>query len=179
MFSQTDAYFHYVHDHEQRFRLRPGASKNHITVSLDKSKIVHNSLFILTNDSKQIIIPSSGFYEISGNFHFNLNTGNIKYNRAGINFGFIQIVSGKETFIASTRFSYKNENQEGFLNISVQPTIVYLEKDVIIAPVISSGFLDNVVLDAKLGCEKNTNNCKSFEWLIKKISDETFKQTYF
>lgn len=179
IFAQKENSFHYEHSLEQKFRFRPGTSKTFFTINLDKENIIDNSLFEINSETTKIIIPSAGFYEVSGKFHFNLNTGNINYSRAGINFGFIQIVDKKETYIAATRFSYKKENQEGFQNVFIQPTIVYLEKGVVLAPAISVGLLDKVILNAVLACEEEDKKCTTFEWTIKKISNEVFKQQYF
>lgn len=177
--AQEYAFFHYESKLEQYFKFHPGASKKILYVNMDRNDIVFNSLFDLDEKTTQLIIPISGFYEISGYFHFDLRTGNVKNSRAGINFGFVQIQNGIEDYIAGTRISYTETNQDGFLDIYIDPTIVYLEKGVIIAPVMSTGLLDKPIVNAYLGCERTNKDCIAFQWSLKRISNEASSQKYF
>lgn len=170
---------HYKTNAHQIFRLRPGTEKTFHYVKMDKADMVQNTLFMVNDTTKKLMIPQDGFYEISAMFHFNPNTSNIKYNRGGINFGIVQVSEGNEQYIAATRKSFDKENQSEYSTIIVQPTIVYLQKDVVVAPAISAGLLANVLLAAEIGCEKKNKNCTSFEWTIKRISNEKAFQKYF
>lgn len=179
MHSQSYSYFLYESSANQYFRFHPGASKKMLYVNMDRNDIVFNSIFNIDERTSKLIIPSSGFYEISGYYHFNLNTGNVKNSRAGINFGFVQIKSGIEEYIASKRVSYTENTQNLYSDIYIHPTIVYLEEGVVIAPAVSTGLLDKPIVNGHIGCEKNNKDCISLKWSLKKISNETNSQKYF
>lgn len=177
--AQEYAYFHYESSNEQYFKFHPGANKKFMYVNIDRNDILFNSLFEIDNKTQKLIIPVSGFYEVSGYLHFDLRTGNLKNARAGMNFGFVQIKNGIEEYIAGTRISYTEKNQDVFMDIYIDPTIIYLEQGVIVAPAISTGLLDKPILNAYLGCEKNTKDCTAFQWSLKRISNEESSQKYF
>lgn len=177
--AQDYAFFHYESSKGQYFKFHPGANKKFLYVKLDRNDIEFNSIFDINESTQKLIIPVSGYYEISGRYHFDLRTGNVKNSRAGINFGFVQIKNGIEEYIAATRISYTEYNQDGFMNIYIDPTIVYLEQGVVIAPAISTGLLDKPIVNAYLGCKTNETNCTAFEWSLKRISNEASSQKYF
>ena len=177
--AQEYAFFHYESSKEQYFKFHPGANKKFLYVNLDRNDIIFNSLFEIDANTQKLIIPQNGYYEISGYFHFDLRTGNLKNSRAGMNFGFVQIKNGVEEYIAGTRISYTENNQDVFMDIYIDPTIIYLEQGVVIAPAISTGLLDKPILNAFLGCKNNTKECTAFEWSLKRISNEESSQKYF
>lgn len=177
--AQNYLFFHYESSHQQYFKFHSGANKKMLYVNMDRNDIVFNTLFEINESTKKLIIPQSGFYELSGFYRFNLNTGNINGTRAGINFGFVQIKSGIEEYIAGTRISYTNKTQDQFLDVHIYPTIIYLDEGVVIAPVLSTGLLDKPIVNAEIGCPKSDKNCISFKWSLKKISDEASQQKYF
>jgi|GEM_PF-1233015 len=170
--------FHYKTRNSQTFRIRPGTEKTFHYVSMDKKDIVENTLFSIDNETKKLVIPENGFYEISGSFRFNPSTSNIRYNRGGLNFGIVGINAGVEQYVAATRKSFDKDDQDDFSIIVVYPTIVYLQKDVVVAPAISAGLIGNVLLGCELGCGKQ-KSCTSFEWKIKRISNEEGHQKYY
>lgn len=163
----------------QIFRIRPGTEKIFHYIKMDKEHIKKNSLFKIDSETQKLIIPINGFYEISASFNFNPNTSKIKNNRGGLNFGIVQISENQEVYIASTRKSFQKEDQDCFSRITLNPTIVYLQKDMIVAPAISSGLIANVLLGSEIGCDKKDKNCTSFEFKIKLISNENGGQKYF
>lgn len=170
--------FHYRSKNAQTFRIRPGTDKTFHYVHMDKKDIVENSLFTIDDTAKKLIIPQNGFYEISALFRFNPSTSNIKYNRGGLNFGIVVISEGVEQYAAATRKSFNKENQDQFSIVRVYPTIVYLQKDMVVAPAISSGLIGNVLLGCELGCGRQ-KSCISFEWELKQISNEEGHQKYY
>jgi len=163
----------------QTFNIRPGTDKFFHYIKMDKKDIVSNSLFVIDEQTQKLVIPENGYYEISASFYFNPSTSVIKYNRAGVNFGIVQINQNVETYVAATRMSFDQDNQDMFSKIEIHPTIVYLEKDSAIAPAISSGLLGNVLLGCQLGCPKKEKNCTSFSMNIKLISDQDGFQRYY
>lgn len=170
--------FHYSTANPQTFRIRPGTDKTFHYVNMDRKDIVENSLFNIDDKAKKLIIPQNGFYEISALFRFNPSTSNIKYNRGGLNFGIVAINAGVEQYVAATRKSFNKDNQDEFSIVKVYPTIVYLQKDIVLAPAISAGLIGNVLLGCELGCGKR-KPCVSFEWKIKQISNEEGHQKYY
>jgi len=167
--AQSKAEFYYTHSKSQVFNFKPKNATFFNWINLNSKEVKTNSLFVIPTDFKRLIIPESGYYEISGSFNFNLNVDNLHYSRAGINFGFIQIQNNREAFVAATRFSFTNENQKTFQNIKIKPTVVYLERNTFLAPAISSGLLDKVLYNSFLGCEPKESDCISFEWKVIKI----------
>lgn len=176
-FSQES--FSYKTHKQQVFNIRPGADKVFHYIKMDKQDIVSNSLFVIDENTQKLVIPENGFYEITASFHFNPSTSVIKFNRGGVNFGVVQIAEGVEQYVAATRKSFDQDNQDLFSRIEVYPTIVYLTKDAVIAPAISSGLLGNPLLSSVLGCPRKDKNCVSFSMNIKLISDEDSFQRYY
>lgn len=176
-FSQES--FSYKTNKQQTFNIRPGAEKVFHYIKMDKQHIVNNTLFVIDENTQKLIIPENGFYEIEASFHFNPSTSVIKFNRGGVNFGVVQIAEGVEQYVAATRKSFDQDNQDKFSRIEVYPTIVYLQKDAVIAPAISSGLLANVLLGCEIGCTRKNKNCVSFSMNIKLISDEDGFQRYY
>lgn len=170
--------FSYKTNQQQTFNLRVGQKTFHY-VKMDKKDIVHNTLFVIDDATDRLIIPENGFYEITASFHFNPSTSVIKYNRGGVNFGVVQISDNNEQYIAATRQSFDQDNQDLFSRITVYPTIVYLQQGVVIAPAISSGLIGNVLLSCVLGCDRKNKDCVSFSMNIKLISDEDAYQKYY
>lgn len=170
--------FSYKTNQQQTFNLRVGQKIFHY-VKMDKKDIVHNTLFVIDDATDRLIIPENGFYEITASFHFNPSTSVIKYNRGGVNFGVVQISDNNEQYIAATRQSFDQDNQDLFSRITVYPTIVYLQQGVVIAPAISSGLIGNVLLSCVLGCDRKHKDCVSFSMNIKLISDEDAYQKYY
>lgn len=170
--------FHYKTRNSQTFRIRPGTDKTFHYVHMEKKDIVENSLFSIDDATKKLVIPKSGYYELSAMFRFNPSTSNIRYNRGGLNFGIVGINEGIEQYVAATRKSFNKDNQDAFSVVVVYPTIVYLPKDTAVAPAISAGLIGNVLLGCELGCGKQ-KSCVSFEWKIKQISDEEGYQKYY
>lgn len=177
--SQEYNFFFYESKKEQNFRLHPGRSDQLHYVYMDKGDIKYNTLFEISDETKRLVIPKDGFYEIEGRFSFNMNTGNLKGAKAGINFGFVKIGLANEVYIAATRFSFEENNQNQYIEIPVYPTIVYLEKGSVLAPAISSGLLNKPIVNAHLGCEKTAESCTALKWSLKFISDDTFQQKYY
>lgn len=177
-FAQTPR-FHYKTNNSQIFRIRPGTHKIFHYVQMRKEDIVENSLFVIDEETRKIRIPNDGFYEITASFYFNPSTSHIKFNRGGINFGIVRIAEEGEQYIAATRKSFNKDNQDKFSKITVYPTIVYLQKDAVLAPAISSGLIGNVLLGCELGCNKKNEKCVSFEWNIQLISNEKGYQKYY
>jgi|SRR5690554_38721 len=171
--------FYYRTSDHQSFRIRPGTHHTFHYIQLDRGQIATNTLFEIDNATKKLIIPQNGFYEITATFHFNPHTSTIKNNRGGVNFGIVQISEDLEQYVAATRKSFNEDNQDGFSTIKVYPTIVYLQEGVAVAPAINSGLMGNVLLGCEIGCEKKNKNCTSFEWYIKRISDEDAYQKYY
>lgn len=163
----------------QTFRIRPGTEKIFHYIKMNKADIKRNTLFKIDEDSKKLVIPKNGYYEISAFFNFNPSTSNIKNNRGGLNFGMVQVTENQEIYIASVRKSFNKENQDIYSHINLLPTIVYLQKDMVIAPAISSGLIGNVLLGCELGCDKKDKGCTSFQFKIKLISNESGSQKYF
>ncbi|HUH25128.1 MAG TPA: hypothetical protein VLY87_00745 [Flavobacterium sp.] len=161
------------------FKIHRGTDKIFHYLKIDRAQIVTNTLFEIEETTKKLTIPQDGFYEIKATFHFNPNTSLIKNNRGGVNFGIVQISEENEQYVAATRKSFDKDNQMEFSTITVYPTIVYLQKDVVVAPAVSSGLIGNVLLGCEIGCEKKNKNCTSFEWEIKLISSEKAYQKYF
>lgn len=170
--------FHYRTNNSQTFRIRPGTDKTFHYVNMDRKDIVENSLFDIDDTAKKFIIPQNGFYEISALFRFNPSTSNIRYNRGGLNFGIVVISEGVEQYVAATRKSFSKDNQDRFSVVRVYPTIVYLQKDMVVAPAVSAGLIGNVLLGCELGCGRQ-KSCISFEWKIKQISNEEGHQKYY
>lgn len=171
--------FQYKTSDQQFFKIHRGTDKTFHYIKIDRGQIVSNTLFEIEETTTKLAIPQDGFYEIKATFHFNPNTSLIKNNRGGINFGIVQISEGNEQYIAATRKSFDESNQMIFSTITVYPTIVYLQKDVVVAPAISSGLIGNVLLGCEIGCEKKNKNCTTFEWEIKLISSEKAYQKYY
>ncbi|WKW46232.1 hypothetical protein P3875_10700 [Myroides sp. JBRI-B21084] len=171
--------FHYQGNATQFFNLRPGTDKTFHYIQMNKAHIIKNTLFAIDEKTEKLLIPESGYYEISASFQFNPSTSVIKYSRAGVNFGIVQIASGIEQYVAATRKSYDQENQDDFSIIKVHPTIVYLEKDAVVAGAISAGLLSNPLLSCELGCPKKKKECVSFSFTIKLISDGEGFQRYY
>ncbi len=171
--------FTYKTSKQQTFNIRPGTDKTFHYLKMDKQEIVSNTLFVINEDTKKLTIPENGYYEISASFNFNPSTSVIKFNRGGVNFGIVQISENNEIYVAATRKSFDQDNQDLFSRIDVHPTIVYLQKDVVIAPAISSGLIGNVLLGCVLGCERKNKNCISFSMNIKLISSEDGFQRYY
>lgn len=178
-FGYSQPQFYYKTSDHQSFRIRPGTEKTFHYINLDRAQIVTNSMFVIDNSTKKLIIPENGFYEITATFNFNPHTSTIKNNRGGVNFGIVQISENLEQFIAATRKSFNGDNQDGFSIIKVYPTIVYLQAGVAVAPAINSGLMGNALLGCEIGCEKRNKNCTSFEWYIKLISKEDAYQKYY
>jgi len=176
-FSQES--FSYKTHKQQFFNLRPGTDKTFHYVKMDKQEIVSNTLFVIDETTQKLTIPENGYYEISASFHFNPNTSVIKFNRGGVNFGVVQIAEGVEQYVAATRKSFDQKNQDEFSRIEVYPTIVYLQKDAVVAPAISAGLLGNVLLSCEIGCNRKNKNCTSFSMNIKLISDQDGFQRYY
>jgi hypothetical protein len=174
----TQHTFVYKSNTQQTFNLRVGQTAFQY-VKMDKKDIVRNTLFDINDDTKKLVIPENGFYEISASFHFNPSTSVIKFNRGGVNFGIVQISENNETYVAATRKSFDQDNQDKFSRIIVYPTIVYLQKDVVIAPAISTGLIGNVLLSCVLGCDRKNKDCTAFSMEIKLISDEDAYQKYY
>ena len=170
--------FSYKTNQQQTFNLRVGQKTFHY-VKMDKKDIVHNTLFVIDDATDRLIIPEHGFYEITAFFHFNPSTSDIKYKRGAVNFGVVQISDNNEQYIAATRQSFDQDNQDLFSRITVYPTIVYLQQGVVIAPAISSGLIGNVLLSCVLGCDRKNKDCVSFSMNIKVISDEDAYQKYY
>lgn len=163
----------------QTFRIRPGTEKIFHYIKMNKADIKINSLFAIDNESQKLVIPVSGYYEISASFNFNPSTSIIKNKRGGLNFGVVQIAENQEIYVASVRKSFNKENQDVFNRITLIPTIVYLQKDMNIAPAISSGLISTAFLGSELGCDKKDKNCTSFQLKVKLISNESGSQKYF
>jgi len=171
--------FQYKTNQQQTFNLRVGMHKTFHYVKMDKQDIVKNDLFEIDEKTQKLVIPENGFYEISASFNFNPSTSVIKFNRGGVNFGIVQISDNNEQYVAATRKSFDKDNQDMFSRIEVYPTIVYLQKGVVIAPAVNSGLIGNVLLGCVLGCEKKNKNCTSFSMNITLISEEDAYQKYF
>lgn len=171
--------FTYKTSKQQYFNIRPGTDKIFHYLKMDKQDIVFNSLFVIDESTRKLTIPENGYYEVSASFHFNPNTSVIKFNRSGVNFGIVQIAEGVEQYIAATRKSFDQDNQDLFTRIEVYPTIVYLQKDAVVAPAISAGLLGNVLLGCEIGCNRKNKKCTSFSMNIKLISDEEGFQRYY
>lgn len=176
-FSQES--FSYKTNKQQFFNLRPGTDKTFHYLKMDKQDIVSNTLFVIDETTQKLTIPENGYYEITASFHFNPSTSVIKFNRGGVNFGIVQIFDGVEEYVAATRKSFDQDNQDQFSRIEVYPTIVYLPKDAVIAPAISAGLLGNVLLSCEIGCNRRNKNCTSFSMSIKLISDQDGFQRYY
>ena len=177
IFSQET--FLYKSNKQQFFNLRPGTDKMFHYIQMDKKDIKQNTLFVIDETTEKLVIPENGYYEISATFHFNPNTSMIKFNRGGVNFGVVQIFNGVEEYVAATRKSFDQDNQDTFSRINVHPTIVYLQKDTVVAGAISAGLLANPLLSCELGCPKKEKNCTSFAMTIKLISDQDGFQRYY
>lgn len=177
-FAQSAA-FHYKTSSQQYFRIRPGTDKFYHPINLRTQDIVTNTLFTIDENKVTFKIPEDGFYEITAMYHFNANTSNVRYNRGGVNFGIVQTIDKGGIYVAATRMSFDKSTQDKFIDIYVQPTIVYLQKDVEIYPAISSGLMANPLLGCEIGCEKKNKNCTSFEFKIKRISNEKSFQRYY
>ena len=177
IFSQET--FHYKSNKQQFFNLRPGSDKTFHYIQMDKQDITHNTLFVIDETTQKLAIPENGYYEISATFHFNPSTSVIKMNRGGVNFGIVQIAEGVVEYVAATRKSFDQDNQDEFSHIEVHPTIVYLQKDAVVAGAISAGLLANPLLSCELGCPKKKKNCVSFAMTIKLISDQDGFQRYY
>lgn len=169
-------FFYYETSMEAYFRLHPGAYKKILYIQMDRNDIVSNTLFPIDDTTKKLEIPSDGYYEIFGAISFNLNTGNIHFSRAGINFGFVKVFNQIEQYIASTRWSFTEENQNTPCVVHIPKTIVYLEKGAVIAPALSTGLLDKPIVNAHIA---PYNNEFSLQWGIKKISNEQGHQTFY
>src|SRR5690554_7929540 len=126
-FGYSQPQFYYKTSDHQSFRIRPGTEKTFHYINLDRAQIVTNSMFVIDNSTKKLIIPENGFYEITAIFNFNPHTSTIKNNRGGVNFGIVQISENLEQFIAATRKSFNGDNQDGFSVIKIYPTIIYLQ----------------------------------------------------
>lgn len=176
-FSQES--FNYKSSKQQFFNLRPGTDKTFHYIRMDKQEIVSNSLFVIDETTQKLVVPESGYYEITASFNFNPNTSVIKYNRGGVNFGIVQIADGVEQYVAATRKSFDQDNQDQFSRIEVYPTIVYLQKDAVIAPAIGAGLIGNPLLSCEIGCKRKDKNCTSFSMNIKLISDQDGFQRYY
>jgi len=171
--------FYYKTNMQQIFNLRVGMHNVFHYVKMDKQDIVKNDLFVIDENTEKLVIPKNGFYEIAASFNFNPSTSVIKFNRGGINFGIVQISEDNEQYVAATRKSFDKDNQDMFSQIEVYPTIVYLQKGVVVAPAVNSGLIGNVLLGCVLGCKKKNKNCISFSMNIKLISEEDAYQKYF
>ncbi|UUV22686.1 hypothetical protein [Paenimyroides aestuarii] len=171
--------FSYKSNKQQFFNLRPGTDKTFHYIQMDKQDITNNTLFVIDETTEKLVIPENGYYEISATFHFNPSTSMIKMNRGGVNFGVVQIFNGVEAYVAATRKSFDQDNQDEFSRINVYPTIVYLQKDAVIAGAISAGLLGNPLLSCELGCNRKNKNCTSFAMTIKLISDQDGFQRYY
>lgn len=171
--------FHYASNATQFFNLRPGTDKTFHYIQMNKAHIVKNTLFVIDEKTEKLTIPENGYYEISASFQFNPSTSVIKYSRGGVNFGIVQIANGIEQYVAATRKSYNQENQDTFTVINVHPTIVYLEKDAVVAGAISAGLINKPLLSCELGCPKKKKDCVSFSMTIKLISDAEGFQRYY
>ncbi|WCM40940.1 hypothetical protein MG290_08170 [Flavobacterium sp. CBA20B-1] len=177
IFSQET--FSYKSNKQQFFNLRPGTDKTFHYIQMDKADITLNTLFLIDANTEKLIIPEDGYYELSASFYFNPSTSVIKFNRAGVNFGIVQIFDGVEEYVAATRKSFDQDNQDEFSRIEVHPTIVYLSKDAVVAGAISAGLLGNPLLSCELGCNRKNKNCTSFAMTIKLISDQDGFQRYY
>lgn len=171
--------FVYKTQKKQNFSIHPSTEKLFHYIKIYKQDVVLNTLFNDDEKNYKLIIPEDGFYEIAATFNFNPQTSLIKHNRGGLNFGVVQISEGTEQYIAATRKSFNKDTEDVFSEINLYPTIVYLQKGVLIAPAISSGLLARVLVNSELGCDKKNKNCTTFQWSIKLISDEKSHQKYY
>src|SRR5690606_36979731 len=146
---------------------------------MGKKDVVHNALFVIEDVTDRLIIPENGFYEITASFHFNSSTSVMKYKMGAVTLGVVEISDNNEQYIAATRQSFDQDNQDLFSRITVYPTIVYLQQGVVIAPAIRSGLIGNVLLSCVLGCDRKNKDCVSFPMNIKLISDEDAYQKYY
>ncbi|WP_372474395.1 hypothetical protein AB4865_03670 [Capnocytophaga sp. ARDL2] len=179
IFAQDYQYFLYESKQEQFFRIHPGRSDIMHYIYMDKGDIQYNSLFEIDEKTTKLIIPNDGFYEIQGTFSFSMNTGNLRGAKAGINFGFVKIIPSQEVYFAATRFSFEEKNQNEYVQVQIYPTIVYLEKGVVIAPALSTGLLNKPIVNAHLGTNDKTSEQTAIKWSIKLISNETAQQKYY
>lgn len=171
--------FVYETNEKQSFKLRTGHHSQFQYVQVNRADFKHNSLFAIDEDTRHFIIPYSGYYEVEAFFNFNPETASIKENRGGINFGLVHIRDGKEQYMAATRYTFDHTNQNIYNPINVLPTIVYLQQDDIIAPAVSSGYLNSHLFYAHFGCDKKEEDCLSFWFTIKLISIEDGDTDFF
>lgn len=171
--------FVYETSEKQSFKLRAGHYSEFQYIMVNRADFKHNSLFDIDENTRHFIIPFNGYYEIEAFFNFNPDTASIKENRGGINFGLVHIRDGKEQYMASARYAFDKTNQNKYTPVYVVPTIVYLEKGDIIAPAISSGYIDSHLFYAHIGCDKQTDDCVSFSFKIKLISVEDGHSDFF
>lgn len=171
--------FTYSTNKKQSFQLRKGQYNDFQYVMLDKSDITFNTLFDIDNNTQQLIIPYDGYYEVEAFFCFNPDTASIKDNRGGINFGLVHIRDNKPQYMAASRFTFDKTNQDTYSKIDVLPTIVYLQQGDVIAPAVSTGYINTHLFYTHIGCPKAKNNCVSFSFNIRLISTENGSTDFF
>lgn len=171
--------FTYSTHKKQSFQLRKGQYNDFQYVMLDRSDITLNTLFDIDNATQQLIIPYDGYYEVEAFFNFNPDTASIKHNRGGINFGLVHIRDNKSQYMAASRFTFDKTNQDNYSPIEVLPTIVYLQQGDVVAPAISTGYVDTHLFYTHVGCSKTIDNCVSFSFNIRLISTENGSTDFF
>lgn len=163
----------------QSFNIHPSTEKLFHYIKMQKQNVVVNTLFSTEDKINKMTIPEDGYYEISATLNFNPQTSLIKHNRGGLNFGIVQISEGTEQYVAASRKSFDKDTEDVFSQINVLPTIVYLQKGVLVAPALTSGLLARVLVNSEMGCDKKNKNCTTFQWSIKLISNEKAYQKYY
>jgi len=171
--------FVYETSDRQSFKLRPGHHTQFQYVMVNRADFKHNSLFDIDENTRHFIIPFSGYYEAEAFFNFNPDTASIKDNRGGINFGLVHIRDGKQQYMAAARYTFDKTNQSEYTAVYVLPTIVYLKQGDIIAPAISSGYINTHLFYAHIGCPEKTDDCVSFSFKIRLISVEDGNTDFF
>lgn len=171
--------FVYETNEKQSFKLRAGHYSQFQYVQVNRADFKHNSLFAIDESTRHFIIPYSGYYEVEAFFNFNPDTASIADNRGGINFGIVHIRDGKEQYMAATRYTFDKTSQNTYNPIKILPTIVYLNQGDIIAPAISSGYINTHLFYAHFACESEEEDCASFSFKIKLISLEDGHTDFF
>ena len=171
--------FVYKSHKKQSFNIHPSTEKLFHYIKMQKQDVFLNTLFSSDDKIDKLTIPEDGFYELTATFNFNPQTSLIKHNRGGLNFGIVQISEGNEQYVAATRKSFDKDTEDVFSEINLYPTIVYLQKGVLVAPALTSGLLARVLVNSELGCDKKDKNCVTFQWSIKLISNEKSFQKYY
>ncbi len=151
----------------QQFKLLAGKNKVYHQVAIDEDMLLQNDLTFWEAETSSLIIKETGYYELSGSFHFNPNTTLLGYSRAGINFLICKNNKGLLDIIAGKRHTFYKENSNQYSTIEIMPAVAHFNQGDKLIICLNAGLLEKSLLSAKIGT--STKDYAPYSYKLKLI----------